>query len=307
MMRSRAQVLVVLAVGVLAVSCAAIFIRLAEAPALSTAAYRLIFASVPSLALLPLRGRRELTKLAPGDWRLIGLSGACLALHFATWVASLEMTTVSSSVALVTTSPLFVAGFVALRGEKVSTGTIVAMVVCLAGGVVIGAADLGRGDRAVLGDLLAVAGAVFAAMYFALGRVLRPSMSVTTYIGVIYPLAALVMTALTLAGRQPLAGFNGRTYLMFLLMALGPQLIGHSSLNWALGYLSAPFVAIAVLGEPVISTALAAVFLSEMPGPLRLGGGLIVLIGVYIGLKAEIQQPPSPAVLTTGDADYSPA
>ncbi len=283
----RPLVLAVLFGGVLAVSAAALFVRLADAPALSTAAYRLVFASGPALALLPLRGRRELSELRRGEWGWLALTGICLALHFATWIASLEMTTVSSSVALVTTSPLFVAAFVWLRGEEVSAGTLLAMLVCLAGGLIIGAADLGAGGRALQGDLLALAGAAFAGAYFALGRRLRARSSVTTYIGVVYPLAALGLLALAVGGRQRLGGFDGETWLMFALMALVPQLLGHSSLNWALGYLSAPFVAIAVLGEPVIATVLAAIFLGELPGPLRIAGGIVVLAGVYLGLRAE--------------------
>lgn len=283
----RPLVLAVLFGGVLAVSAAALFVRLADAPALTTAAYRLGFAAGPALALLPLRGRRELPALRRGEWGWLALSGVCLALHFATWIASLEMTTVSSSVALVTTSPLFVAAFVWLRGEEVSAGTLLAMLVCLAGGLIIGAADLGAGGRALQGDLLALAGAAFAGAYFALGRRLRAHSSVTTYIGVVYPLAALGLLALAVGGRQRLDGFDGETWLMFALMALVPQLLGHSSLNWALGYLSAPFVAIAVLGEPVIATVLAAIFLGELPGPLRIAGGIVVLAGVYLGLRAE--------------------
>ncbi len=289
MERSRPAVLAVLFIGVLAVSAAALFVRLADAPALSTAAYRLLFASGPTLALLPLRGRRELPALRRADWIWLLLSGVCLALHFATWIASLEMTTVSSSVALVTTSPLFVAGFVLLRGEQVSRGTLLAMLVCLAGGLVIGAADIGAGSRALGGDLLALAGAAFAGAYFALGRRLRAVTSVTTYIGTVYPIAAVALTAAAIGGGQRLSGFSGQTWLMFALMALVPQLLGHSSLNWALGYLSAPFVAIAVLGEPVIATVLAALFLGELPGLLRIAGGVVVLAGVYLGLRAEIE------------------
>lgn len=289
MRQVRPLVLLVLLAGVLAVSCAAIFVRLADAPALSTAAMRMLFAALPSLALLPLRGRRELPRLGRDDWRWACLSGLCLALHFATWIASLGMTTVSSSVALVTTSPLFVTAFVALRGERVSRATLLAALVCCAGGLTIGAADLGGGREAIAGDLLALVGAAFAGAYFAIGRRLRGVTSMTTYIGVVYPIAALGLVAIALAGRQPLWGFSGRTYLMFLLMAAVPQLIGHSSLNWALGYLSAPFVAISVLGEPVISTVLAAIFLGEVPGATRIAGAAVVLAGVYLGLRAELQ------------------
>ncbi|HLZ70128.1 MAG TPA: DMT family transporter [Dehalococcoidia bacterium] len=294
--RSRAAVVGVLFAGVLAVSAAALFVRLADAPALSTAAYRLLFASVPTIALLPMRGRRELPALHRADWGWLLLSGGCLALHFATWIASLEMTTVSSSVALVTTSPLFVAGVVMLRGERVSRATVLAMLVCLAGGLIIGAADVG-GGRALAGDLLALAGAAFAGAYFALGRRLRAVTSVTTYIGTVYPIAAIALTVAALAGRQRLSGFDGQTWLMFVLLALVPQLLGHSSLNWALGYLSAPFVAIAVLGEPVIATVLAALFLGELPGPLRIAGGIVVLAGVYLGLRAELEAAPAGVAL----------
>jgi drug/metabolite transporter (DMT)-like permease len=289
MRQVRPVVLLVLFTGVLAVSCAAIFVRLADAPALSTAAMRMLFAAVPALALLPLRGRRELPRLGGDDWRWACLSGLCLSLHFATWIASLGMTTVSSSVALVTTSPLFVTAFVALRGEPVSRATVAAALVCCAGGLTIGAADLGGGREAIAGDALALVGAAFAGAYFAIGRRLRGVTSMTTYIGIVYPIAALGLAVIAFAGRQPLSGFSGRTYLMFLLMAAVPQLIGHSSLNWALGYLSAPFVAISVLGEPVISTILAAIFLSEVPGPTRVAGAVIVLVGVYLGLRAELQ------------------
>lgn len=304
----RPGVLAVLFVGVAAVSCAALFVRLADAPALSTAAMRLVFASGPSLALLPLRGRRELPRLSGSDWRWVALSGVCLALHFATWIASLGMTTVSSSVALVTTSPLFVAAFVALRGERISRATVIAAFVCVAGGLVIGYADLARGGDALRGDLLALAGAAFAALYFAIGRRLRGYTSMTTYIGVVYPIAALGLVAIALVARQPLTGFSGKTYLMFVLMALVPQLLGHSALNWALGYLSAPFVAIAVLGEPVIATILAAIFLAELPGPWRILGGVVVLFGVYLGLRSELQeaQQPESRPMPLGDAARAP-
>lgn len=302
MRQVRPFVLLVLCVGVLAVSSAAIFVRLADSPALSTAAMRMVFAALPALALLSLRGRRELPRLGRDDWRWALLSGACLSLHFATWIASLAMTTVSSSVALVTTSPLFVTAFVALRGERVSRATLLAALVCCAGGLTIGAADLGGGRQAIGGDLLALAGAAFAGAYFAIGRRLRAVTSMTTYVGLVYPIAALGLVLIALGGRQPLTGFSSRSYLMFLLLALVPQLIGHSSLNWALGYLSAPFVAISVLGEPVISTILAAIFLGEVPGLTRVAGALVVLAGVYLGLRAELRDAATRSDLRLTDA-----
>ena len=282
-----ARVLLVLAVGVLAVSTAAIFIREARSPALSTAALRLLFASVPALALLPLRARRDLPRIGSGGLRWALLSGFCLSLHFVTWIGSLELTTVSSSVVFVTTSPLFVAGLSALRGEPPSARMWRAIGVCLLGGLVIGGADFGRGGAAVWGDLLALAGAFFVGCYFEIGRKLRASVAVTTYTGLVYPAAALCTLLVAAGARQPLAGFDGKTYLMFVLLALVPQLIGHSSLNWALGYLSAPFVAIAVLGEPVLSSLFAAIFLHELPSLLAIAGACVLLAGVWLALRAE--------------------
>jgi drug/metabolite transporter (DMT)-like permease len=281
------RVLIVLTIGVLAVSTAAIIIREITAPALSIAAWRLIFASLPALGLLPLRGRRELRRVGRNGvgWAL--LSGACLALHFISWIASLQMTTVASSVVFVTISPLFVATFDALRGEPPSRLMLLAIAVCIAGGALIGGADLAHGTRSLEGDLLAIAGAFFVAIYFALGRRLRASLSLTTYTGVVYPAAALLTLLAAIGARRPMLGLDATTYGLLVLLALVPQVIGHSSLNWALGYLSAPFVAIAVLGEPVISTVLAALVLDERPGALQALGGMVLLAGVWIALRAE--------------------
>jgi drug/metabolite transporter (DMT)-like permease len=179
------------------------------------------------------------------------------------------------------------AGFMVAAGQRLPLGMVVAVLVCLTGGLLIGSADLLRGSDALAGDGLALAGAAFAAAYFALGKGVRARASITTYIGIVYPVAAVALVGMALFGRQPLAGFDGRTWLMFVLLALVPQLLGHSALNWSLGYLSAPAVAIAVLGEPVIATMLAAVFLHEYPGPARIAGGAVVLLGVYLGLRAE--------------------
>jgi len=289
MSRVQPRVLIVLFVGVVAVSLSALLVRLAAAPALSTAALRLCFSAFPAVSLLIVRERHSVRRLDAAGWRWAVLSGLCLALHFATWIASLGMTTVSSSVALVTTSPLFVAAFELLRGTRVSRATLVATLVCLVGGLTIGYADLARGHTAVTGDVLALMGAAFAAAYFAIGRHLRASASLTIYVGIVYPIAAGCLVVIAVAARQPLTGFDAKTWVMLGLMALVPQLIGHSALNWALGYLSAPFVAIAVLGEPVIATMLAAAFLSELPGTARVAGGIVVLIGVYLGLRAEMK------------------
>jgi len=288
-MRPSARVYLVLAIGVAAVGWAAIFIRLADAPALSTAAYRLTFAGVPVALWAFGRQRTELRGLhARSRWLLLA-SGVALALHFAAWIGSLQLATIASSVALVTTQPLWAALIAAVfLGERPSRGTVIAILVATCGGALIGLRDFAAGGEALLGDALALLGAVCAAVYFIIGRRLRSGLSLSAYVGVVYPIAAVALVATALVGRQPLAGFSSETWLMFALLALVPQLIGHSALNWALRYLPAHLVTVAVLGEPVISTVLAIPILGEEPGVVRIIGGAVTLLGVSLAVRAEV-------------------
>lgn len=279
-----------LALGVIAVSWAAIFIRLAEAPTLSVAAYRLGLSAVPVSAFALARRRAELARLRHGEWLLLSASGAALALHFATWIASLSRTTVASSVALVTTQPVWVALLSALvLREPVRLQGALAVLVATAGGITIAGADIALSGEALLGDVLALVGAVCAAVYFIVGRRVRPAISLASYVGVVYSVAAVLLLAAALVAGAPLSGFSARTWTMLVLLAVVPQLLGHSALNWALRYLSAPFVSVTILGEPVISTLLAIPILGEWPGPVRVVGGAVTLAGVYLAVREESQ------------------
>ena len=277
--------------GVIAVSWAAIFIRLAEAPALSVSAYRLLFAALPVGAAALLTRRAELLALNRRERVLLAVSGLALALHFATWIASLSRTTVASSVALVTTQPVWVAllALAALR-ERVSPRAVVAIAVATGGGLMIAGADVAVSGEALMGDGLAVAGAISGGVYFIIGRRVRPTLSLVGYVGVVYSIAAVALVLLAAGAGQPLGGFSGRTWLMLALLALVPQLVGHSLLNWSLRYLSAPFVSVVILGEPVLSTALAVPILGERPGMLRVVGGAVTLLGVYLAVREEARR-----------------
>jgi drug/metabolite transporter (DMT)-like permease len=277
-----------MAIGVVAVSWAAIFIRLAAAPALATAAWRLILAGIPVLAYAFWRHRAELKALRRRELALLGLSGVALALHFATWVASLSFTSVASSVALVTTQPVWVAllALVVLR-ERISRSGALAIAVAMVGGVMIAGVDFGVSRSALVGDGLALAGAVFAAVYFLIGRRARAGLSLAAYVGIVYPISAVAMTLGAVAAGTPMRGYGATTWWMLGLLALVPQLLGHSLLNWTLKFFSAPFVSVAILGEPIISTALAIPFLHEWPGALRVTGGAVTLAGVYLAARDE--------------------
>jgi len=273
-----------LAVGVVAVSWAAVLIREADAPALVIAAYRLGLAALPAGALALATGRRRPAE--GGSWAWPVLAGAFLALHFAFWIASLQKTSVVTSVVLVTTNPLFV-GLASpfLLRERVPAATWAGIAVASLGAATMAAEDFGEGADTVVGDVYALLGAVFGAAYLMVGRRARPQMSWLRYIGAVYPVAAVLLLASVLVAREPLTGYSARTFLMFALLALVPQLIGHSAINWALGYIPAALVAVAILGEPVGATALAALVLDETPSGVEMAGALLVLAGVYVALR----------------------
>jgi drug/metabolite transporter (DMT)-like permease len=278
----------VIATGIVAVSFASIFIRLAEAPSLVIAASRLTIASLILAPAALIRGKDELRSLTRGDVGLALLSGLFLGLHFATWISSLEYTSVASSVVFVDTSPLFVglASHLLLK-ERVSRQMFAGIAVSVLGGIIIGFGDFGLGARELLGDLLALAGAVAVSGYLLVGRKLRRHLSLLLYIFLVYATAAVFLVAVCLIAGHTFSGYPQQTYLMFILLAVVPQIIGHSSYNWALKYLPATFVGVGTLGEPIGSTILAYFFLSEVPTPAKIGGGVLILAGIYVSSRAE--------------------
>lgn len=306
----RLPPLVVLFAGILIVSTASIFIRFAqrEASSLVIAAYRL---SLAALILLPiaLAGHRdELKHLTRRQVTLVVVSGGFLAIHFATWISSLEYTTVASSVVLVTTSPLWVALLspLVLR-ERPSRMVAAGMLVALVGGMLVGMSEACQIEagaiacppasvflqgKAFLGNLLALAGALCAAAYLLVGRFLRPTMSLVVYIFTVYGMAAVILAGLALLSGQPLAGFSLPIFLFFLALAVGPQLLGHTSFNYSLRYLSAAFVSVALLGEPIGSALLALVILKEIPTTLEVVGGVVILVGIYLAARGQQEENP---------------
>jgi drug/metabolite transporter (DMT)-like permease len=140
--------------------------------------------------------------------------------------------------------------------------------------------------RAFWGNLLALAGALTAAGYLLVGRWLRPTVSLVVYIFTVYSMAAVMLVVMALFSAQPLAGFSPVIYLYLFILAAGPQLLGHTSFNYGLGYLSASFVSVALLGEPIGSTILALIILGEIPGPLEVIGGIIILVGIYLASRS---------------------
>lgn len=297
-------------IGILAVSTSSIFIRYAQADGVSSlviAAWRLSLASLILAPVALLRYYAELRSLNRRGLLLALLSGFFLAIHFATWITSLEYTSVASSVVLVSTSPLWVAILAPLTiREPVGRTVLIGMGLALIGGSIVGLSDscslngfssvkcpslsMFLGGTAFLGDLLALAGALAAAGYLLIGRSLREKISLIPYIFVVYGMAALILVVLMFAAGESPVGYAPQTYIWFLLLALVPQLLGHSTFNWALGYLPAAFVSVTLLGEPIGSALLAYFILDEVPTTLMIFGAILILIGIYIASRKEDQQ-----------------
>jgi drug/metabolite transporter (DMT)-like permease len=279
---------VVLIGGIIGVSTGAIFARLADAPALVTAAYRV---GLAALILIPLAGWKvgdELRRLSARDIKLAMLSGLFLALHFATWISSLDYTAIANSVVLVNTIPLWVGLLTPLvTGDRLQKSTIISIILSVIGGGIIGFGDFATGGPAFWGDSLALVGALFAAIYLLLGRNLRRKLSLLSYVAICYGSAAVILWLVVLLLKLPITGYSTQTVAAFWAMALISQILGHTSYNWALKWFSTGFIAVALLGEPLGSTILAYLLFDEGLTGLKLVGGLFILSAIYLAASGE--------------------
>jgi drug/metabolite transporter (DMT)-like permease len=273
-----------LPIGIIAISTASIFIKLCDAPALIIATYRMMLAS---LVLMPYacyektwRGweRNEL------GWPF--LSGLFLSLHFAFWIASLKYTSVASSVVLVTTHPIFVGigGWLFLK-ERLGLNLIFGIALSVLGSGLISYGDMSPSKEALMGDGFALLGAIAASGYLLVGRKMRKDRNLIFYIFPVYSTAGLILILLALIFQKPFFGYSSSTYFYLFLLALVPQLMGHTTFNWALRYLPASVVAITILGEPIGSTILAYFILSEGLTVWKILGGISIFSGIVIALK----------------------
>lgn len=270
-----------LALALLAVSWSAILIRVCEAPALGIAFFRLLFATLGTLPLaLRASERGRGARGVPPAGAVIG-AGLLLAVHFACWIRSLELTSVASSVLLVNVHPLL-SGFVGHRwlGDPVGPGSVAGLLLALAGAGAVAAGDWGIGAGHVAGDLLALAGAVAVSGYLLIGRTMRGRVGLGSYLAGVYSVATLGLGAACLLLGVPLSGYPPSAYGWIVLMALGPHLLGHNLLNWAVRRLPAHLVQATVLGEPVLASLYAAWLFGERPGPSWYAGAVCVAGGV---------------------------
>lgn len=240
------------------------------------------------------RAGPELLRIKRKELLLCVASGLLLAAHFWTWIASLEHTSVANSTVLVTTNPIWVAVLSAwLLREKPGRVQITGIALTLLGTLLIFLADnthSGVATAPLLGNSLALLGALAASGYLLIGRGLRSHLSLLTYVWLTYSFAAIALIIAALAAGETVGGVSSTAWLLIAALALGPQLIGHTSFNWALRRLSATFVALSILGEPIGSALLAWWLLGEDFVPLQLAGFFALLVGIFVAARAERSQ-----------------
>ena len=303
---SRRSPVLVLAASLVGISFAAPLIRLSESSAIVIATWRLGLSMVIVAAVLLVTGSwREWRLLSRRDLLLAGGAGVLLALHFWSFNASLRYTSVAASVALVNLQPVLIAGVSALWLHEPPSGRQwIGVVIAVVGALVVGLADVQGGlsgivtaisggptteggGGALFGDVLALAGAVTAALYYLIGRRLRQRVGVWPYVSLAYGAAFVTCLAIALTTGEVLLPQPRREWSIFAGLAIGPMLLGHTGMNWALGHLPAFVVNLTTLGEPIGATVLAALLpgIAEVPGVGTIVGGVIVLVGVLLASR----------------------
>ena len=278
------RVFILLPIGIIAVSTASIFIKLCDAPVLIIATYRMVLAS---LMLTPFACYQKTWRgWERNDLGWSFLSGLFLSLHFAFWIASLKYTSVASSVVLVTTHPVFVGiGAWLFLNERLGPSLIFGIALSVLGSGLISYGDMSPSKEVLMGDGLALLGAIAASGYLLVGRKMRKDRNLISYIFPVYSTAGLILILFALIFKNPFFGYSSSTYFYLLLLALVPQVIGHTTFNWALKYLPASAVAITILGEPIGSTLLAYFILGEGLTIWKVIGGISIFAGILVALR----------------------
>jgi len=269
--------------GVFAVSFSALFVRLATAPAMIIATYRLLFTFLILAPFTLLRHRSDLRLLTGRERGLAMASGVCLALHFVTWFTSLRYTSIASSVVLVTIQPLFVVlGSWVFFRERIGRLPMLGGALALTGSFIIGAGDFQLGGTAFWGDLLALVAAVLVSGYLLIGRRLRSGVSLPAYTFVTYGSSSLVLVLASLASRTPFHPYPTTDWLLFLGLAVVCTILGHTVFNWVLRYVQASVIAVSVMGEPLGAIVWASIFLKEYPTTRQAVGAAFIFGGLYL-------------------------
>lgn len=271
-------------IGVIAISTSAILVKLASGvPASIIANYRLLLATVIMAPYVFIKHRDQFKVIKRKDWILSIMSGVFLAIHFILWFESLNYTSVASSVVLVTLQPVFAfIGTYFLFQERFSSGVIISVIITLFGSMIISWGDFQTDKLALIGDLLAIGGAIAVTAYFLCGQRLRRSLSLSTYTFIVYGISSFTLIIYNVLLNNSFSGYSPKHWLIFLSLAIFPTFLGHSLFNWTLKWLSTSTISMATVFEPIGATILAYFILGEAITYFQWLGGTIVIFGLFL-------------------------
>ncbi|WP_313181921.1 DMT family transporter [Lacrimispora sp.] len=282
--------MVMIAIGVIGISLSAIFVKYSHAPSVVTAAYRLLWTVglMTPVVFGKAQVRAELKRTNGKTIALCAVSGIFLALHFTSWFESLKQTSVASSTAIVCTEVIWVAlGFVVFLKGRIGKAALISIAITVFGSLLIALSDYSAGGDHLSGDGLALAAAIFSAVYTLIGREVRKGMSTISYTYIVYFFCALVLCIFTIAAGIPFHGYGMSSVVVGLLLAVFSTLLGHSIFSWCLKFLSPSFVSASKLCEPVVAAIFAVFLFAELPALLQIAGGLITIGGVLLYSRVE--------------------
>lgn len=273
--------------GIFGTSFSAILVKYASAPSLVTALYRLGFTVLLLFFFVILKHRNELKTLDLKTVLYCAISGIFLALHFSFWFESLKHTSVASSTLLVNTEVIFSAlGFILFMNGKIPIAGYISIAITFLGSIIIAFADHG-GQNALLGDLLALLGAIFVAVYTLIGKMQREHLSTGVYTFLVYTACFFSLLIMAVITKTPMLGYEAKEYVIGLLLAVLCTLLGHSVYSFALKYISPSYVSACKLCEPLFASAMAVIIYKEIPVMMQMIGGVIIIAGVFLYTKYE--------------------
>ncbi len=270
-------------VGVFFTSLSSIIIRISQAPSLAISFYRMLFTVFLLLIPVIYKEKEVIKNITKKDFILCIVSGAFLALHFASWIASINMTTISNSTILVSCSPIFVslANFLILK-EKFTSKILTGLTMSLIGtGIIAMGSSGGSTNDMMLGNILAFMGAIFVAGYFVIGGIVRKNLSAGSYVFIVYSASTVVLFFMCLLTKTPMYPYSPKEFLLFFALAFFCSILGHTVYNYLIKYISATMISISTLCEPIFASILALIIFREIPSIYTLVGGIIVLSGVF--------------------------
>jgi len=275
--------------GTFFTSVSSIIIRFSESPSLVIAAYRMLFTSIMLFFPVYIKYGSEFKSLNKNDCLLCLISGIFLALHFASWIQSIQMTTIANSTILVSCSPIFVAAInYFLLKERITGKMIVGIGMSLIGTVIIGiGSSQGNGTAMILGNVLAFMGAVFVAGYLVIGGIVRKTVSAGVYVLIVYSVSAIALFFMCFASGTPVYPYPLKEFALFFLLAFFSSILGHTVYNYLMKYYSSTLISVSTLMEPIFASLMAMFIFSEIPSLYTVVGGIIIIGGIYYYLMTQ--------------------